>query len=136
MRISITHSWKSFKKVIFYMDTNGHMTLTFFCVLLCVVAITFCALAIYSPSFGRLRQNVLASSSQFIPLGHWGLSFYASARKMLSDSPQLIDLFFFCCHKIRSISHSSLRKTKQYKRPKNFVCFLPSGFLHGPIWII
>ena len=45
IEVYIMYSTNAFKKVIFYMDTNGHMTLTFFCVLLCVVAITFCAQA-------------------------------------------------------------------------------------------
>ena len=51
--------------------------------------------------------------------------FLCVSKKNAFRPPQLIGLFIFCCHKTRSISHSSLRKTKQSKRPKNFVrCFV------------
>ena len=56
IEVYIMYSTNAFKKVIFYMDTNGHMTLTFFFVLLCVVAITFCAQA---------RLSILPASDVF-----------------------------------------------------------------------
>ena len=119
------YSTNAFKKVIFYMDTNGHMTLTFFCVLLCVVAITFCAQA---------RLFILPTSDVFdktcLPQAHNSFLqdievylFMRRQEKCFQTPPNSQAFFFFCGHKIRSISHSSLRKTKQSKRPKNSVWF-------------